>query len=62
MPTTSQDNAFAKLMSENIDEVKISSTALDTAIEYIGDNCDPGDVFSEKILQNWAESNGYTKE
>ena len=61
MPTGKQDNEFAKLMQDNVDEVRISATALDEAIAFIGGNLDPEDVFSTKDLEHWAESNGYSK-
>lgn len=62
MPSTKQDTDFSKLMEENIDTVKVSNTALDNAIEWIGDNLEPEDVFSKANLELWAESNGYVKE
>jgi hypothetical protein len=62
MPTTKQDSDFADLMKDNVDEVKMSKTALDEAVSWIGDNLDPDDVFNEKSLSAWAESNGYVKE
>lgn len=62
MPSTNQDRAFAEAMSQQIDEVKISATALDEAIDWITGNLSPDDVFSEKALSDWAENNGYKKE
>lgn len=47
-------------MEEN--EVKLSNTALDAAVEFIGDNLDPDDVFTDNQLKAWAERNGFTKE
>ena len=32
---------------------------LDDIIDWIGKNLDPEDVFREKLLKEWAESNGY---
>lgn len=61
MPTTRQDQDFAGVMSGEIDEVKISKTALDSAIAWIGDNLVPDDIFSERQLSSWAESNNYAK-
>ena len=50
-------------MKENMEtEVIIGVDALDSAIEYIGKNFNPEDVFKERDLIGWAESNGYTKE
>lgn len=62
MPTSKEDASFAELMKDQVDEVKMSNTALDNAIDWIGSNLSPDEVFSEKQLQDWAESNGYTKE
>ena len=62
MPTSKQDTDFAKEMSASIDEVKMSSTTLDIAIGWIQDNLEPDDIFLDKVLAAWAESNGYTKD
>ena len=62
MPTGTQDKSFAELMKDSIDEVKMSTSSLDNAIEWIGENLQPEDVFSEKELERWAESNGFVKE
>lgn len=61
MPTSNQDNAFSEMMSSEIDVVKISKTALDSAIDWIVNEFAPGDIYSDKDLQDWAETNGYTK-
>lgn len=62
MPTNRQETDFAQVMKDSVDEVKMSSTSLDNAIEWIQSQLDPDDVFTEKQLSNWAESNGYTKD
>lgn len=62
MPTNRQETDFAKVMKDNVDEVKMSTTSLDSAIEWMQSQLDPDDVFTEKKLENWAESNGYTKD
>ena len=62
MPTNRQETDFAKVMKDNVDEVKMSTTSLDSAIEWMQSQLDPDDVFTEKRLENWAESNGYTKD
>jgi hypothetical protein len=54
MPSTSQDNNFAEKMRDSVDEVKMSSSTLDNAIEWIKDNLNPGDVFEEKKLLEFA--------
>ena len=51
--SASQDRAF-------IDHV-IGSTALESAIEWISSNLSPDEVFKESDLEEWAESNGWTK-
>ncbi len=61
MATGNQDRKFAELMTSHID-ASVSTNSLDEAIEWIGGNLNPDDVFSEKDLRNWAESNGYIKE
>ena len=62
MPTNRQETDFAKVMKDNVDEVKMSTTSLDSAIEWMQSQLDPDDVFTEKQLENWVESNGYTKD
>lgn len=59
MPTAIQDQDFADEMHGY---AKIQKAALDHAIEWMGKNLDPDDVFDEKDLIAWAESNGYVKE
>ena len=62
MPTTSQDKFFAETMRDSVDEIKMSNGTLDNAIDWIAGNLNPDEVFSNKDLSAWAESNGYTKE
>jgi hypothetical protein len=59
MPSSAQDQEFASQMESH---VTVSKNALDEATEWIGKNLNPDDVFSDKALANWAESNGYIKE
>ena len=61
MSTSAQDKAFNSDMEGQL-EIVIANSALENAMQWIGDNMNPGDVFSTKDLENWAESNGYTKE
>lgn len=42
--------------------VTVDTSALEVAIDYIGKNFNPDEVFSTKDLESWAEDNGYTKE
>lgn len=63
MSTSKQDQAFAETMKSEIEvTIDVNSSALDIAVDFIASNFDPQDVFSTKDLENWAESNGYTKE
>jgi len=64
MPSLKLDKAFAQLLSDNVDEAKVvmSTSCLDIAIEFIRDECNPDDVFTDEQLSSWAESNGYKKE
>ena len=62
MPTQREDSEFADVMKDSVDEVKMSSTALDNAIDWISSNLNPDEVFDEKQLKEWAESNSYTKD
>lgn len=63
MATKKQDNDFASLMKEDADiEITITGLVIDRAIDFISSNFEPIDVFSDKELQDWAESNGYVKE
>jgi len=62
MASITKDKAFAEEMAASLDEIKMSSSTLDNAIEWIGSNLNPDEVFKEKDLESWAESNGYVKE
>lgn len=63
MPSSKQDQEFNDLIKENAEvEITLSSTSLDIAIDFISSNFDPDDVFSEKSLNEWAESHGFVKE
>lgn len=62
MPTSREDSEFAEVMRDSVDEVKMSSSSLDNAIDWISNHMNPDEIFSEKQLKEWAESNGYTKD
>lgn len=62
MPTNREDSAFAEVMKDSVDEVKMSNTTLDNAIDWISSNLEPDEVFDDKKLSAWAENNGYIKE
>lgn len=61
MSTTRQDQLFNEIMKSHI-EVSMSNASLDEAIDFISNEFSPDDVFDEKKLIAWAESNGYVKE
>jgi len=63
MPTSQQDIDFASRMEKETKvNLIISSDALDIATAWISNHLNPEDVFSDKDLSAWAESNGYVKE
>lgn len=59
--SVSQDEKFVNEINSLV-EVTVNSCALEIAIEFIGKNFDPEDIFTEKQLSTWAEDNGYTKD
>lgn len=61
MPNRQQDKSFAGELNSSV-SVILSDSALDIAIDWIGMNLNPDEVFSEKDLKEWAENNGYIKE
>ena len=61
MATLSQHKAFAEEMQNQVDEITMSNSTLDAAIEWICGNLFPEEVFSEKDLKTWAENNGYAE-
>jgi len=54
MPTPSENEHFIR-------EV-IGNDALEDAVEWIGQNLDPADVFSYSQLEEWALDNGFAME
>lgn len=54
MASFNSDKAFRDAM--------VDTDLLDKAIEWIGENLEPTDVFSKEQLETWAENNGYVKE
>ena len=52
MTTSKQDEQFIAAV--------INDRLLEAAIEWIAEEFDPEDVFSELELQEWAENFGYT--
>ena len=57
--TTRQDKEFAEEMNGY---TSIEPSSLRAAIEWIADNPSTEDVYDDKKLSDWAESNGYVKE
>lgn len=41
---------------------KVIGDVLEAAIEWIGENCDPGDVFDRGKLEAWAHAAGWKTE
>jgi len=35
---------------------------LEQAMQFIADNFEPGDIFEEDVMREWANENGYIKE
>lgn len=56
MPTNRHDFDFSEEMKSH---VEVNAKSLDSAISWMQQNLEPEDIFSEKQLSNWAESNGY---
>jgi len=54
MASQQQNKAFT--------EALLPQYPLDEAVDFIQSNLDPADVFTDKQLCDWAESNGYKKE
>lgn len=58
MTTYNQDRDFKKaVVIDNLPD-----SLLQDAIDWVGKNMDPEDVFSEHDLTTWAESMGFVKE
>lgn len=55
MSSPKQDRDFIQEIVIN----NLPNSLLEEAQAWIGKNCDPGDVFDEKKLREWAEENGY---
>jgi hypothetical protein len=51
--TSNQDRAFESMQTV---------LSLDEAVDWIGSNLVPKDVFAEAELQDWATDNGYIKD
>jgi hypothetical protein len=58
MPSTSlsQERDFVREITSSLEPI-----LLPYAVEYISRNMNPEDVFPDKDLEYWAESNGYIK-
>jgi hypothetical protein len=42
-----------------VDAILNHASALVTAVEYIGETLEPGDVFSDEKLTAWAKARGF---
>lgn len=60
MTTSKQDVAICDVINDNLSvEVHGDATSI---IEWVADNMEPDEVFSDYKLQQWALNNGYRKE
>lgn len=67
MLTTKQENQLLKIITDNsvfdvTQGIKPSPVVIAEIFEYLQRNTNPDEVYSDKDLCAWAESNGYTKE
>lgn len=62
MATTKQDSQFKDFIADNVIAASLPSSTLDDVLDWIRDNLEPDDVFTEKDLDRWAESNDYKKD
>ena len=53
---------FSQNLNNNFIDDVLQRDLLDVAVVWIGDNLAPDDVFSERILEEWAEDNGYKRD
>jgi len=53
---------FSQNLNNNFIDAVLQRDLLDVAVVWIGDNLAPDDVFSERILEEWAEDNGYKRD
>ena len=52
---------FSVQKNDNFIDAIINRDFLDVAVVWIGDNLLPDDVFSDEILEQWADDAGYTR-
>jgi hypothetical protein len=52
-------NSFSEQLNERFVEETSQKDFLDVAVVWIGDNLCPDDVFSDEILEEWADDAGY---
>jgi hypothetical protein len=53
---------FSTFRNNDFVDSVIQRDLLDVAVVWIGDNLLPAEVFSEEILEAWAEDNGYKRD
>ena len=53
---------FSPNLNNNFIDAVVQQDLLDVAVVWIGDNLAPDDVFSERLLEEWAEDNGYSRD
>jgi len=54
MPSVQQNNNFIQAL--------LPQYPLDEAIDWIQNNLDPDDVFTEQQLRDWAEASGFVED
>jgi hypothetical protein len=69
---TSQDKAWTEWLDDDLsEEIRILKSAVDNLsspktaddlVDFICNNFDPADVFTQTQLREWAEQNGWVKE
>lgn len=60
MTSARQERDFKDYIAQLV-EVTMPTGTLQEAIDWIGNELEPNDVFSTSQLEEWAERNGYTK-
>ena len=58
LTSTKQDREFNEMLHEHLRQ----DSSLERCIEWIRNNMNPDDVFSESDLDVWADNNGYVNE
>ena len=54
--------SFTNRQNSDFAEAVVEGAAIDRAVEWIGKNLKPEDVFSERALEIWATQNGFKQD